>query len=713
MATVSKLTVNLGLASASLINGLSNVQKKINRFQQKANRQFQQVNASIVESMQGAFASIGGSLTSVHQSFAEVAKEAKNSRIAISEFSGIASVFELAGASASDATGLISHMRDAIADASTGSGTYAEQFKKIGVSVSDLQGLNPTEQFTLIATSVNKLSTAYERNLAFSDLLGGGQEKIGLILGKYGGDITKLIQKTKELGIAYQDNLIVAHGELSSSFTNLRKSMANVIGNAFLNLTNAVTKVNNYIVAFNATFPNLSKSIAKATLIIGGLVIGLAGLSLIKVVLTPAVLLLKSAFLGLFSASIILTKGIAKLFLVFATNPFVLMIASVGALIFTFYKFRKNIFKIWESVVSTLKIKWDVLVEDIKDIWGGITSFFSKVVDEVKKKWNNFTTFLSDLAGKAFDKLPNWMKTAINKIGGIAKEGIKPLANGLSVIKEKGAGALDVISQKTDKAKEKIKEYGTGIYDASKNGFQNASDIGKQGIDFLINKYKGASDIVSNFFSNIKEKGLSIKEAFEQLFLSPEIMKKIQELNQVTKDVNTINKNQNKKEDKEKNKKGGDIRTTFSDNVAQGIVSGLQSGGVKGALEGFANSLKSNAEQELISGLSKALSESLGNNVIDFFGNLFSGSILGFNDGGIVKGNGIGNRDTVPAMLTAGEIVINPKKTSLDSLGSHNYITYNINAIDSKSFEEMLNENSNFLYRITEEQRQNNTTLRD
>ena len=70
MATVSKLTVNLGLASASLINGLTSVQKKINRFQYNVNRQFQQANASIVESMQGAFASIGGSLTSVHQSFA-------------------------------------------------------------------------------------------------------------------------------------------------------------------------------------------------------------------------------------------------------------------------------------------------------------------------------------------------------------------------------------------------------------------------------------------------------------------------------------------------------------------------------------------------------------------------------------------------------------------------------------------------------------------
>ena len=111
------------------------------------------------------------------------------------------------------------------------------------------------------------------------------------------------------------------------------------------------------------------------------------------------------------------------------------------------------------------------------------------------------------------------------------------------------------------------------------------------------------------------------------------------------------------------------VRNAFAKSVSSGIIAGFREGGVKGALKAFAQSLQNAILDRASTALADALFGAKGSTSTGLIGSLF-GSIVGFNKGGVVGNDGvhkfasggivpgIGNKDTVPALLTPGERVL-------------------------------------------------------
>ena len=737
MATVGSLTIDLGVASASLRKGIEKAQGTINTFVKRSKREFKKLEGS-AEDISGAFTN---SLSIVNAEFTEITKEAKNSRVALEEFSGLASAFKVAGADVSDLTGLLSHMRDAISDASSGTGTYAEHFKKLNLNVDELKQLNPTQQFQTIATAINQLTNETDRNLAFSDLFGGAQEKIGLILGVAKGDVDGFINSLKEMNLVTKTEVLQSSADLSSSLSFLSTTFKNLIGEAFKPFTDGITKASQHITALANSFPEATKLAIKLGGAIGVVSVAIAGISLVMPIITA----LASPFVLIAGA----ITGVAVLIYHFRDDIKKVFTSVKDFTIKKWEEATKYVKTTWEdvkksffSIVDKIKKKWTDIIDKLTKSWNKFKNLFSGITDKIKNKFNSFADKSSETFKKWWGRLPEDTRKSLEKVGANVKTGlIDPLVKGsqevnkfvkneivdptiettkkvTKVIEENVGNLSNSISQAT----KVTKDYWSDVGDTIGKKFTEKVKAGKEELDKYSQELEKIKNLVAfqsgqkkedNFFKDMLDKETEALKGFDS-FLA-EQKKEEDFFNKMLKDEKKALEGFDKfNEEIIDNSLKEKTTTSFSDSVATGIISGLESGGVKGALEGFANSLKDNAKQELISGLSKALSESLGNNATSFFSNLFSGigGVFGFNKGGVVQGSGV-NRDTVPAMLTAGEIVFNPKENDLSQLGVTNiYNTYNIKAEDVQSFERKLANSKDIIYSLAEQGKRDNNMLR-
>ena len=142
-----------------------------------------------------------------------------------------------------------------------------------------------------------------------------------------------------------------------------------------------------------------------------------------------------------------------------------------------------------------------------------------------------------------------------------------------------------------------------------------------------------------------------------------------------------------------------EVRNAYANSVSRGIIDGFANGGVKGALQSFARSLQNAIQSRAAEGLADVLfgakGGSSGGLLTTLFGSiagLASGGRIGkygtvhkFQSGGVVPGSGF--RDTVPALLTPGELVLN--KGQQQGLGNQ---TININIsgnVDQRSIDQI------------------------
>lgn len=343
----------------------------------------------------------------------EVQKMALRTGFSTEALSELRHAAEISGASLTTLEKGVKRMSGTILDAQDGLETYIRAFQHIGIEVEALDGLNPEQQFLMIAEAIAEVEDPTKRAAIAQDIFGrAGTELLPLFAaGKEG--LKDLREEAHKLGIVFDQeaanqaaNLTDAMHRTEEAVSGLKMKIATALIPIIIPLVEKITNLITQMGAWMKAHPGLSKVITIVGMGLGALLLVLGPLLIILPSLTAALPLLGAAF-------------------TFALGPIGLIIAGIAALIAIGVLVWKN----WDTIKEKSIAIWGAIKKFFIGIWEKITKIFSEHWDKIlailfpaigipiliAREWDNIKKFLQKLNPW------EWIKEGWNKL----REGIK------------------------------------------------------------------------------------------------------------------------------------------------------------------------------------------------------------------------------------------------------------------------------------------------
>ena len=154
----------------------------------------------------------------------EVAKTARQIGISTDALQGYRFAFDRLGVSEGEATSALERFSRSIGRAADGSGTEAEAFEKLSISIRDVDGnLRPMEDLLPdLADALAGVESEAERAAISQDLLGRSGGAMAAALAEGGDEIRSLLGEFEQLGGALSEDQTKAAEEFTDAMTNMR-----------------------------------------------------------------------------------------------------------------------------------------------------------------------------------------------------------------------------------------------------------------------------------------------------------------------------------------------------------------------------------------------------------------------------------------------------------------------------------------------------------
>lgn len=186
MANITKLNVMLTASTKGLSLGINKAQGMLNSLSRSASRMKRNLSKSFngLGTITGtAFKSVGIAAVAAGTSLAYFTKKsidaisdtndfAKSLGLSYDQLRAIQFAAGQAGVSSEQLNGAFSKMADTLGTAFGGDKGAIEKFESIGLSIKDLQRMNPAQQFAAIAAAINKIQDPSVKMAAARDVFG-------------------------------------------------------------------------------------------------------------------------------------------------------------------------------------------------------------------------------------------------------------------------------------------------------------------------------------------------------------------------------------------------------------------------------------------------------------------------------------------------------------------------------------------------------------
>lgn len=357
-----------------------------------------------------------------------------------------------------------------MASAKDGTGTTAEAFNALGVKIKNADGTlrNNQDVFNDTITALGKVKNETERDALAMQIFGKSAQDLNPLIAQGGDALAELAKEAHETGYVLDNETLNSLGGVDDGIQRMTKAVEGIKNNLVAEFAPAITDFINSI-DFNKVAEQIKSLVTpvienvipaiiegftwivdnKDTLITGIVAIGSAMLAWNVVNIIQGVV-------GAIKAWTVATQGLSVaqklLNLLMSLNPIGLVITGITALIAVIVMlwkksegFRNAVIKIWNSIVSALK----VAIDWIKTAWNGLIKFFSNIgtaisnafknlpenikkfftsaLTKVKEVWNGITSFFSGLITTiigTFKSLPDKMLT-------VGTDLVKGLWNGI------------------------------------------------------------------------------------------------------------------------------------------------------------------------------------------------------------------------------------------------------------------------------------------
>ncbi len=310
----------------------------------------------------------------------EVQKLALKTGFSTEALSELRFAAEQSGASLGSLEKGVKKMAVSISDARDGLMTYTREFDKIGVSMEDLEELNPEQQFFKIAEAIAAIEDPTQRAASAQKLLGrAGTELLPLFAqGKEG--MAALREEAHKLGIVFDQEAANAAAEMTDAMhrtdqavSGLKMKIAQQLIPILIPLVDKITAIISSVTAWAKEHPNLTKALVIGTTALGLLLVALGTLMIILPGLTLALPMLGLAFHA-------------------ALGPIGLITLAITALIAIGVLLWKN----WDDISARASTVWNNLISYFNQVWGSIRTIFSGIANSM---WSPIKTAIDFIVG--------------------------------------------------------------------------------------------------------------------------------------------------------------------------------------------------------------------------------------------------------------------------------------------------------------------------
>jgi hypothetical protein len=247
----------------------------------------------IVTSLVSIFAAIGRTSRDLD----EAGKTARRLGMSMTSFQNMGQVAEEAGVSMQQMGTLLTIMTRNLGNLANGSASAQKAFGRLGLTMADLQGLSPEQQFALISQRIMALPTAAERTAAAMAIFGRqGASAMGLIADASSGAIAEVAKLREQLGLNLTDAQVKGIEMMNDAVARMSLVFQGFLNQLVAGLAPAITTVANLFVKFfaeNTSGFNIAQSLAEGFALRLRLVVG-------AVTAIYGAFQVLSAFLGVF-----------------------------------------------------------------------------------------------------------------------------------------------------------------------------------------------------------------------------------------------------------------------------------------------------------------------------------------------------------------------------------------------------------------------------
>ena len=228
----------------------------------------------VLTSLVGVFAAFGRSARELD----EAGKTARRLGMSMTSFQNLGQVAEEAGVSIGQMGTLLTFMTRNLGNLANGSATAQTAFGRLGLTLAQLQGLAPEQQFELISQRIMALPTAAERTTAAMAIFGRqGAMAMGLIADASTGAVSEVAKLREQLGLNLTDTQVKGIELMNDAVGRMSLVFQGFINQFVAGLAPAITTVANLFVKFfaeNTSGFNIAQSLAEGFALKLRLVVG-------------------------------------------------------------------------------------------------------------------------------------------------------------------------------------------------------------------------------------------------------------------------------------------------------------------------------------------------------------------------------------------------------------------------------------------------------
>lgn len=403
-----KAFVELYTKNGPLYKGLKSAQKRLSAWSKDV--------TSAGKVVLGLGAAITGPILAASKVFASmgdtVQKMAARTGIAAEALSELGFAAEQGGADLAAVETGIRRMQRSLADAERGLSTPVDALNMLGLSITQLQGLSPEDQFQAIADGITSLGDPTRKAAAAMMLFGrSGTQLLPMLDG-----LASIRQQARDLGLvistedanraaAFTDQLNILRRVLMQGLFAAGSSVADVLGELTMKIVKVVTTATTWIKENKGLFVSLLKLGA----IISGVGAGLIALGTIGAGL--------AGLLGGMASAVTMVGGAFSTIgsvLGFLVSPIGLVVAALAGLAVWWAKSGYSAREAAAAIGGALASAWQWATDAFAQAAQWITAAFHRIVAAA--------TFAASAIGSAMASVASaiggWFASAASAIGG-------------------------------------------------------------------------------------------------------------------------------------------------------------------------------------------------------------------------------------------------------------------------------------------------------
>ena len=389
MATLANLVVRITGNTASLNKAVSKAETRMGKFSKAGSKALKAVGTAAKGlAIGGAAALVGFGIAGVKAFVSlgdELDKMSKRTGFSVEALGELKFAAEQSGASLETIEKAAKRMASTVFDAGLGLKSTTDSLDALGISVADLQGLSPEQQFQLFANALSGVEDASTRAALAQDIFGrSGTELLPLFTqGEQG--MAALREQAQQLGVVMSGDAATAAADFADAQNELKSALSGVfleVGSKIVpKLTEFVRKVISWKPQIIAFFTGIKDAAAP---FFSAFVTGIATIlpivgKFVKFFLDNHILLIAA----------IVAVGVAFALAMGTTG--IVVLAILGLI----------------TLVGVLKKNWET-------IWAAVANFFIDVVNKIIDGINTVTGIFSKLPGVADFELGKFEKIVVD-----------------------------------------------------------------------------------------------------------------------------------------------------------------------------------------------------------------------------------------------------------------------------------------------------------